>query len=521
MCCARRFKLSRRRHHCRVCGEVCCARCAPKRLDASTGRSQRTCERCVARGPPRVNLSLARQQPPPSAHSSPLSASASGPSTPSTSPSPFAGGGGGLTPPVADSHGPGGGGGGGGMSHAALLEVYIEDALHRLALCWYGLRAASIGLTLLLLATAFVHAAGWRGRAAVAATAAGLVPLRPFVLRYYRIVWLCAVVSWRVGCASLAVRGRSAAAADALWEMTHRVNARFVYDTVASLGGFWVKLAQATSVSSALPEVYKLELAQLQDAMPADDLPSVHRLLEAELGPEWRSSVKLYDGPPLGSATIAQVHRARLRVVREGGRVEEVEGVVKVQHRHVERSLLIDIGASQIVALLASFAFPHLFQDMRVVVKDLSVLTRAELDFRIEAQSQATARELLAASELGGAVFVPEVFPALATRRVLGMEYVEGENIKEVRRRGASELEVTRIVTALVDAFSLTMHGEIFNCDPHPGNLLVETATGRLAVLDWGQARRLSPAERTAYTRLFMAVAMEDTLLMREACADL
>ena len=64
--------------------------------------------------------------------------------------------------------------------------------------------------------------------------------------------------------------------------MTHRVNARFVYDTVASLGGFWVKLAQATSVSSALPEVYKLELAQLQDAMPADDLPSVHRLLEAE-----------------------------------------------------------------------------------------------------------------------------------------------------------------------------------------------------------------------------------------------
>ena len=117
------------------------------------------------------------------------------------------------------------------------------------------------------------------------------------------------------------------------------------------------------------------------------------------------------------------MHRARLRVVREGGRVEEVEGVVKVQHQHVERSLLIDIGASQIVALLASFAFPHLFQDMRVVVKDLSVLTRAELDFRIEAQSQATARELLAASELGGAVFVPEVFPALATRRVLGMDH--------------------------------------------------------------------------------------------------
>ena len=150
----------------------------------------------------------------------------------------------------------------------------------------------------------------------------------------------------------------------------------------------------------------------------------------------------------------------------------------------MERSLLIDIGASQIVALLASFAFPHLFQDMRVVVKDLSVLTRAELDFRIEAQSQATARELLAASELGGAVFVPEVFPALATRRVLGMEYVEGENIKEVRRRGASELEVTRIVTALVDAFSLTMHGEIFNCDPHPGNLMV-LKDGRPAIIDW------------------------------------
>eukprot|EP00962_Isochrysis_galbana_P057197 scaffold29456_cov84-Isochrysis_galbana.AAC.1 len=72
------------------------------------------------------------------------------------------------------------------------------------------------------------------------------------------------------------------------------------------------------------------------------------------------------------------------------------------------------------------------------------------------------------------------------------MEFIDGFNIKELRGKGssASAETVRAVVTKLVEAFSLTMHGEIFNCDPHPGNLLVERVTGRLVILDWGQARQ-------------------------------
>lgn len=80
------------------------------------------------------------------------------------------------------------------------------------------------------------------------------------------------------------------------------------------------------------------------------------------------------------------------------------------------------------------------------------------------------------------------------------MEFIDGANIKELTRKGsaASPADVRAVVTKLVEAFSLTMHGEIFNCDPHPGNLLVERGTGRLVILDWGQvskARREGEAD--------------------------
>ena len=103
---------------------------------------------------------------------------------------------------------------------------------------------------------------------------------------------------------------------------------------VTQLGGFWVKLAQGASVVSALPDAYAAELCKLQDAMPADPIHVVHATLRAELGAEWRQLVTQLEPDPIGSATIAQVHRATLRLprVNGGGEIDEVEAVLKVRH---------------------------------------------------------------------------------------------------------------------------------------------------------------------------------------------
>lgn len=281
MACARAFTLSRRRHHCRTCGEVCCSRCAPRRLTPA-GRT-RICDSCVATGAgglPRRQAPSAAPLPPP----------------PVLSPAPE-GGAAARRPTEPDSS-------------DLVLELMIESALARFRLRWTCLKLVSVGLTLGAFGLGLRCTSGGRAspaRLAIYAAALLLFLARSFLLRYYKIGWLCAVVAANSVLTTAAAASRAPPAQEALWELTRRTNARFVYDTVASLGGFWVKLAQSTSISSALPEVYKQELAKLQDAMPADSLESVERLLGSELGPRWRERVTLDRGPPLGSATIAQV----------------------------------------------------------------------------------------------------------------------------------------------------------------------------------------------------------------------
>ena len=187
---------------------------------------------------------------------------------------------------------------------------------------------------------------------------------------------------------------------------------------VTQLGGFWVKLAQGASVVSALPDAYAAELCKLQDAMPADPIHVVHATLRAELGAEWRQLVTQLEPEPIGSATIAQVHRATLRLprVNGGGEIDEVEAVLKVrhppgsatpchpgcspaharlqpcaprlqpcalqvQHPRIAEQLAIDIHASTLLAMLLEAVAPNLFRDMRPIVRELAEITRGELDF--------------------------------------------------------------------------------------------------------------------------------------------
>ena len=91
---------------------------------------------------------------------------------------------------------------------------------------------------------------------------------------------------------------------------------------------------------------------------------------------------------------------------------------------------------------------------------------------------------------------VPAVITAFVTKRLLGMEYVDGIKFNEMALDTALAGQLKGTVVTLIEAFSFFMQGPIFNCDPHPGNLLVDRASGMLVVLDWGQARRLTLEER-------------------------
>ncbi len=508
MQCDRAFRTLRRRHHCRVCGEVVCARCAPVPRDGEPRR----CGRCAAREV---------ASPPPGAAAAALPL-----------PAPMAAGSSAAAAPELDAS-------------EILLESQIEAALAQLRLASRAAAALLGGVAVVALRAALPSAASLLYSAAdmlqssaplgalppvafqaLGGAFLGALPLctAPFaqllasaVYRYLRISWSVALVVLRVLSVHLGTRHRSERAVAAAWALCHRVNARYCFDEARSLGGFWVKLAQASSVSSIMPAAYASELSKLQDAMPAEPREAIDALLRTELGDDYGDRVRLAPGPPIGSATIAQVHRAELLL--DG---HWVDGVIKVQHSGVAERLRIDIIASNLVAVIFQRLYPHLFSDLRNIARELASLTMAELDFRLEASSQQMACEYFAGSaELAPRVLVPRVFPSLVTRRVLGMEYIDGMRLDELRANGADQAKVEQVARTLVDAFSATLSGPIFNVDPHPGNLLVDRRTGHLVLLDWGQMRRLTTTERSAYTRVFMAAAMEDPALLIDACHDL
>jgi len=491
-----------RRHHCRACGGVFCLRCAP-RVNLWAPRDSRFCSGCRA---------SATAPPPPAAPGptpslsligSTLSAPAAGKDEDDLS----------KIPGTGDSS---------EDDTQWLLEYQVEQELQ---LLYFRSRCV------LLLATSLFAALLWRQRHLFVAVSehfallpvAGKVSfgLLACILAWvFPLAWRLVRVAWVIGVFTvsnlLAMRRASlssAKGANAICEMTHRVHARFILNAVTDLSGFYVKLAQMASMQTAFPEAYHRELSKLQDAMPAEPHHLIERTLKEELGPNWRERVRLHPGPPLGSATIAQVHRATLRIVGVDGIAKEVEGVIKVQHRQIKGNLSVDMYSASLFANMMYIFAPGVFEDFGKTCRDIAEMTRSELDFRHEAEHQRTARD--AALAHGIDVVIPVVYDQLVTKRLLAMEFIAGERI-DTFARAAVRHEKMRLAHNLIDffAFSFTQAG-IFNCDPHPGNLLV-TEDAKLCVLDWGQARRLSPAEMEAFSMLFVAASTKDPWLMVE-----
>ncbi|CAL1167735.1 unnamed protein product [Cladocopium goreaui] len=524
--CGRPFTLLRRRHHCRGCGQIFCDTCSPLR----GAPAQRRCASCWAKKTAPALGPMGLMGPMPEA----LTAGDSSPALPKDK----------------------------GSTTDLLVEFHVEDSLQLGADGFITFVAFSFTARLcdtrqkvsILFdfqpscdilrrpATSCDPRASirfwWRASAALSSacvigflatfTQERLLMLSPlllvafflrrWLLRYAEVAWLCTVIFTKIFSARLRASGRPPQAAEAIWALCHKVCARFVFDTVVSLGGFWVKLAQTASVVSALHDAYVDELSKLQDSMPADSLELVEKLLTKELGSTWREHIQLDPGPVLGSATIAQVHKATFRLPKDGG-VQEIQGVVKVQHAHVEEKLLVDIRASVLVGRLMTSLMPHMFSDVGATIQDTAAMSKAELDFRMEARNQEMARARI--QEAGLDITVPAVIPEYVTKRVLAMEFVKGVKITEYAKAESSTARRKEVMAKLIDFYGFTLHGPIFNCDPHPGNILVDKETGRLCVLDWGQVRQLSQPERFAYAKIFMAALMEDVHLFVEGCRAL
>ena len=277
--------------------------------------------------------------------------------------------------------------------------------------------------------------------------------------------------------------------------------AREVRETLGDLGPTFVKLGQVLSTRPDLvPPVIESELAALQDSATPVPADAVRRALRRELGRDPGAVFAEFDAMPIASASIGQVHGARL--------VDGQEVVVKLRRPGVaavvEQDLVVlALGAS----LVGQIPGPLRRVDVVGFVEQFAETIRGELDYVAEGRNAERVRRDLADLP----VHVPAVVWKATTHGVLTLERIRGtkiDDLDELDRAGADRPALARTL-AQVYLTMVFAHG-FFHADPHPGNFFVEPG-GRLAMVDFGMVGTVPSEVRFGLVDLLLALVGHDT----------
>jgi len=273
---------------------------------------------------------------------------------------------------------------------------------------------------------------------------------------------------------------------------------------LTELGPTFIKLGQLLSTRPDLvgPELAD-ELRQLQTNVRADRPEYVRDVIETELGQPIDELFQEFDETPLASASIGQVHRARLQ---SGETV-----VVKVQHEKIHKKVQDDLEVLSGLATLAERIpeFAHYRPSATVV--DISRMIRRELDFGREERNLL---QFAARFENDPTVRVPRPYTEYSTSRVLTMEMLTGHKFTEPEQLVADGYDLQQVARRGADLYLRMIFADgFYHADPHPGNLLLLPGNV-IGLLDFGLVGRIEERLREDIEEMLLAVAHEDVVLL-------
>jgi predicted unusual protein kinase regulating ubiquinone biosynthesis (AarF/ABC1/UbiB family) len=293
----------------------------------------------------------------------------------------------------------------------------------------------------------------------------------------------------RIAALPLAFTGRAVAGwgrrlagadAEAVSAAAMERNAAQLFAVLGQLRGGAQKVGQALAVYESmmpaeLAEPYRRALVRLQAEGPALPAREVYRVLDQQLGRQWRTRLPEFDDLPSAAASIGQVHRAR---TADGRAV-----AVKVQYPGAGEALDADLRVLERFARLFTLIVPGL--DARAVMRELRARTMEELDYREEGDRQ---RAFAAEFAGGERLHVPAV--VASAPKVLVSEWLDGTSLAALVGRpveGLADREARdRYAHTIVETmFSSPLRIGMVHGDPHPGNFMI-LRDGRLAMVDYG-----------------------------------
>ncbi len=264
------------------------------------------------------------------------------------------------------------------------------------------------------------------------------------------------------------------------------------------LGPTFIKLGQMLSSRPDLvPKVFVDELTLLQDRVPPEPLEHVQGEIERALGKPLAQLYAEFDPQPIASASIAQVHRAKLL----SGEVV----AVKVQRPSIGLRMQTDLELLRYAASLLEAVFEEgaLYAPTGIVDAFAEALAK-ELDFENEAENIAAFTKANAGRDY---LVIPAVFGTHSAKTVLTLQMLEGEKIRSIDlARHDAKLLANRIIEG---SFHQLFTDGLFHGDPHPGNILVLEGE-RIGLLDFGMVGRLTRQMQENLILLVVAVSLRD-----------
>jgi predicted unusual protein kinase regulating ubiquinone biosynthesis (AarF/ABC1/UbiB family) len=283
-------------------------------------------------------------------------------------------------------------------------------------------------------------------------------------------------------------------------------------EVLGTLRGLAAKVGQmAGYIDGLIPEehrdAYQRSMKTLMSQAPRSSPEAIRRRVEEELGAPVDRLFTEWDEAPIASASIGQVHRARLPDGREVA--------VKVQHPGIAEAVESDLKNAGLVQGAISMLGPRKLESKRVL-EEIRARFREELDYTLEADRQAAFARL---HDGDPTIFIPEVVAERTARGVLTTGFVRGVSLDEAAQAPEEE-RAGWCRTLWRFVYKGTVIGGMFNADPHPGNYFFQPG-GRVAFIDFGCVQPIHAERRGVARRVHVAAIERDERAFRTAAREM
>ena len=272
------------------------------------------------------------------------------------------------------------------------------------------------------------------------------------------------------------------------------------------LGPTFVKLGQILSTRVDIFDAEWIEeFEKLQSNVAPIPVASIDELIESYLGRPMGEVFRSFDSVPVGSASIAQVHKA---VLSDGETV-----AVKIKRPDIEPVIQADLRILTHLAGLIESEIPEVrrYQPVQMVQYFARSLAK-ETDLSVELRYMLRFGQTFDSDPF---VRIPRVYPDISNRQILVQEHISDTLLKDIRIETLDAPMRTQLAARITDTlFTMILQQGFFHADPHPGNIFIGS-DGRITLIDFGLVGHLSSTRRREIVDLINALTRKDQFTMQ------